>query len=89
MSKFTKTSGAAALLMGAIALTVATTVSASAASCSYVFVRTMSKGSIGAEVMNLQKVLNMNAGTTVSASGAGSAGNETTTFGNATKAAVI
>jgi hypothetical protein len=41
--------------MGAIALTVASTVSASAANCSYVFTKTLKKGSTGAEVMNLQR----------------------------------
>jgi hypothetical protein len=80
--------GAAALL-GAIALVAASSMSASAANCSFVFSRTLTRGSTGVEVMNLQKVLNMNAATQVAASGAGSPGNETMTFGSATRAAVI
>jgi Putative peptidoglycan binding domain len=89
MIKLSKTRGAAALLIGAVALSAMSFTAASAANCSYVFTKTLKKGSTGVEVMNLQKVLNMSAGTTVSASGAGSAGNETMTFGSATHAAVV
>jgi hypothetical protein len=88
MIKSTNMRGAAALL-GAVALVIASTGVASAANCSYVFSKTLKKGSTGAEVMNLQKVLNMNAATTIAASGSGSAGNETMTFGSATHAAVV
>jgi Putative peptidoglycan binding domain len=80
--------GAAALL-GAVALVAVSMTTVSAANCSYVFSKTLKKGSTGAEVMNLQKVLNMNAATTIAASGSGSAGNETMTFGSATHAAVV
>ncbi|MDP2651624.1 MAG: ice-binding family protein [bacterium] len=45
-------------------------------------------GSLGSEVKALQQLLNAK-GYTVSASGAGSAGNETTMFGAATRAALI
>lgn len=51
--------------------------------------RDLQVGSTGADVMALQKFLNTMTGTIVSLSGAGSPGNETSTFGPATKAAVI
>jgi hypothetical protein len=73
---------------------VASAVSASAAlnlptqSCSYMFNTNMKLGSRGADVVNLQKVLNMYPQTQVATSGAGSPGMETTYFGPATRAAV-
>ena len=51
--------------------------------------RDLQQGSSGSDVMALQKFLNGSADTMVAASGAGSPGNETSTFGPATKAAVI
>jgi trimeric autotransporter adhesin len=72
-------------LMAQIAAMNSTTVSSTA----YVFTRDLTLGSVGVDVMNLQKVLNMSADTQVAVTGAGSPGMETSTFGPATKAAVI
>lgn len=55
--------------------------------CPYVWTRDLSAGSTGDDVMKLQQFLNDN-GFTVAASGAGSPGSETMTFGPATAAAV-
>jgi len=52
------------------------------------FKENLTTGSLGEEVKALQEYLNAH-GYTVASSGPGSAGNETTRFGAATKAAVI
>ncbi len=54
----------------------------------YAFTRSLTIGSRGEDVRQLQQVLN-EYGFTVSATGAGSAGNETTYFGNRTKQALV
>lgn len=55
----------------------------------FTFTTNFRQGQSGAEVMQIQKFLNQSADTQVAATGAGSAGNETSYFGPATKAAVI
>ena len=53
------------------------------------FYRSLKIGDQGQDVLNLQKVLNQSMDTSVSFSGVGSAGNETTYFGQLTKTALI
>lgn len=65
------------------------TSSAPASVSGYVFTKDLKQGSTGDDVMKLQQYLNSDPDTKVAASGAGSPGNETKTFGPATKAAVI
>ena len=54
----------------------------------YTFTKSLSVGNKSSDVMNLQKVLNSDSDTQVSATGAGSKGKETTLFGPATKKAL-
>lgn len=55
----------------------------------YSFTRTLSVGSTGEDVRELQKFLNSNGATLIADSGPGSPGNESTYFGEKTKQAVI
>jgi hypothetical protein len=84
MSKNTKLFTGFVVMGLALSLVVVST-----ASAGYTFTQTLKLGSKGAEVMELQKVLNSDVATQVAATGPGSAGNETSTFGGLTKAAVI
>lgn len=62
--------------------------SSAAGVCPFTWTRDLSSGSTGADVKALQQFLNANADTRVAATGAGSMGMETETFGPATAAAV-
>lgn len=55
----------------------------------YPFARDLKYGDQSEDVRRLQQILNLSGDTQVAQSGAGSSGNETTYFGNATKRAVI
>ena len=57
-------------------------------SCNYTWTRSLSTGSTGQDVMNLQSFLNMSADTQVAVSGAGAPGSETSYYGSLTAAAV-
>jgi len=61
----------------------------SAKACGYTFATDLSQGDSGADVKNLQIVLNSDPDTIVAESGVGSKGNETEYFGSLTKQAVI
>src|SRR3569832_918553 len=76
-------------LLAQIAALQGSTSNSGGACMNFTFTATLKQGSTGSEVMQLQKFLNMSADTKVAATGAGSPGNETSTFGPATKAAVI
>lgn len=78
----------AAVVAGVTLAALASTASAQTTSC-YSFTLNHKLGNTGGEVMWVQKFLNMNAATQVAASGAGSAGQETTRFGALTRSAVM
>ncbi len=68
---------------------LATIQGGSPSSSGFVFTKDLKMGDSNADVMRLQKVLNMSADTQVAATGAGSPGNESSYFGAKTKAAVM
>jgi peptidoglycan hydrolase-like protein with peptidoglycan-binding domain len=77
----------AAAVAGITLAALASTASAQTTTC-YSFTLNHKLGNVGGEVMMVQKFLNMSAATQIAATGAGSAGLETTRFGGLTKAAV-
>ena len=92
MSNFSmKAVVATTVIGGAIAgaLTASAALNLPTQSCAFMFNTNMKLGSRGADVKNLQVVLNAYPQTQVAASGAGSPGMETTSFGPATRRAVI
>ncbi len=80
MSKFTK------ILVGTL---LAVVIASGTSEAAMTWSRSLKQGSTGADVKDLQMFLNMCADSKVKDSGAGSPGFETSTFGPATKAAVI
>jgi peptidoglycan hydrolase-like protein with peptidoglycan-binding domain len=91
MSKLSMKIATSVAIIGGItagAVTASAALNLPTMSCSYMFNTNMRLGSRGTDVMNLQKVLNMYPQTQIAASGAGSPGMETSTFGPATRAAV-
>jgi len=67
---------------------VTTTPATTGATCGYNFAQTLSIGSTGTDVMNLQKVLNTDPDTMVASTGIGSVGNESSYYGALTQSAV-
>ncbi len=86
-----KTAAVAAVVGGVVlgAVSASAALNLPTMSCSYMFNTNMRMGSRGADVQNLQTVLNMYPQTQVAVAGAGSPGMETMTFGPATRAAVV
>ncbi|MCK9393938.1 peptidoglycan-binding protein, partial [bacterium] len=85
--------GLMSLISGLSTTTTTTTTTTPVASfgsipTGFTFTKNLTLASRGDEVKYLQVFLNSDPATQVAASGVGSAGNETTYFGNATKAAV-
>jgi peptidoglycan hydrolase-like protein with peptidoglycan-binding domain len=78
----------AATLASVKAVLEGTTTGSVTSAAVQVFKSNLTTGSLGSEVKALQTFLNSH-GYTVANSGAGSPGNETTTFGAATRAALI
>ncbi len=88
--KLSTTQKVLAVVLGsaiAVAFVLTATV-APVGAAGYIFTRSLTVGSTGTDVMELQKVLNSNPATAVAATGVGSAGNESSFFGGLTKAAV-
>jgi hypothetical protein len=73
---------------GVIAGTRGKVVRTDGAGNAFSFTRSLTLGAVGADVLELQKLLNAE-GFTISESGAGAPGSETTYFGNRTKQALI
>ncbi len=68
--------------------TVAPAIPATPPTVTTVFIRLLSKGTVGDDVKNLQKILNKDPETKIASEGVGSPGNEGTTYGSLTEKAV-
>ena len=84
-----KNTKAAKAVLGMSVFAFALTLSVSVAGAAgYTFTRSLTVGSTGEDVKQLQMLLNQSADTQVAASGVGSAGSESTYFGSKTRSAV-
>ena len=86
--KFSKSALGAVAALSLTVVSAFASVPAQTSSCNYMFSTNLRMGAVSTDVQNLQKLLNMNAATKVSATGAGSMGYETLRFGPATMKAV-
>lgn len=83
------TAYSATLFLGGLLVAAATAFAAAESPCPYTWNATLTPGSSGADVLSLQRFLNGAPDTRIASTGPGSPGNESTYFGEKTKAAVV